>query len=248
MHRREVLTAVGGGALLGLVAGGSSASAAASSRRSSSARLDSPGWDAESGKYVLPPLPYDPAALEPHIDAQTMSLHHDIHHKGYVDGLNTTLEKLAALRNGDASAGSVKALSRDLAFHGSGHALHTIFWQNMCPPGDSGQPDQSLLNAFTRSFGTFDAFWSHFASAAKAVEGSGWGLLVYDPLSTHLGVMQAEKHQNLTAWGVVPLLVIDVWEHAYYLRYQNHRAEYVDNFRKIINWADVSERLARAMA
>ena len=244
INRRQSLGMLGGGIAAGAIAPHMFATNPGNGHSTS---FMQDGFDPESGKYILPPLPYPYEALEPAIDAQTMKLHHDIHHQGYVNGLNATLEKLAALREGDEDmAGQVKALSRDLAFHGSGHSLHTIFWQNMCPAADSGEPDQPLTNAFTRSFGSVENFWKHFAAAAKKVEGSGWALLVYDPMSTHLGIMQAEKHQNLTAWGVVPLLVIDVWEHAYYLKYQNKRGDYVDNFRSIINWTDVSQRLISA--
>ncbi len=190
--------------------------------------------------YVLPPLPYAYDALEPHIDKATMTLHHDIHHAGYVKGLNAALERLdAARKGGDLS--DVKSLSREVAFHGSGHLLHCVFWTNLSPEG--GAPSPALESALVRDFGSVDAFKAHFGAAAKAVEASGWGVLGFEPLSRRLLVMQAEKHQNLTAWGIVPLLVLDVWEHAYYLKYQNRRAAYVDAFWNIVNWGDVSRRL-----
>ncbi len=198
-------------------------------------------------KYELPPLPYAYDALEPYIDEQTMRLHHDKHHQGYVNGLNTALEKLEAARNsGDFSA--VKALSKAAAFHGSGHLLHSIFWPNMAPAGNGGggEPDGELAQQINRDFGSFDKFKAHFSAAAKAVEGSGWGLLVWEPNGGLLEVLQAEKHQNLTQWGVVPLLVLDVWEHAYYLKYQNNRGQYVDNWWNVVNWADVAERFKAA--
>ncbi|MBN1660815.1 MAG: superoxide dismutase, partial [Anaerolineae bacterium] len=182
------------------------------------------------GQHELAPLPYAYDALEPYIDEQTMRLHHDKHHQGYVDGLNKAEQKLAEARQaGDFAL--VKHWSREAAFNGSGHLLHTIFWTNMTPESRAtGQPRGNLSNAIERDFGGFDAFKQQFAAAATAVEGSGWGILAYRPLDDALIVLQAEKHQNLTQWGVIPLLVLDVWEHAYYLKYQNKRGEYVQNF------------------
>ena len=196
--------------------------------------------------HELPPLPYPYDALEPYIDEQTMRLHHDIHHLGYVKGLNTAEEKLAEARNsGDFAL--VKHWSREAAFHGAGHLLHSIFWTNMTAADRaSAAPRGALAQAMDRSFGGFDAFKAQFQAAANAVEGSGWGILAYRPSDDRLVVLQAEKHQNLTQWDVVPLLVLDVWEHAYYLKYQNKRPEYVKNFFNIINWDDVAERYERA--
>ena len=187
------------------------------------------------GQHELPPLPYAYNALEPHIDEQTMRLHHDKHHQAYVDGLNKAEQKLAEARqNGDFAL--VKHWSREAAFNGAGHLLHTIFWNNMTPESRAmGQPRGNLLNAIERDLGSWDAFKQHFTAASVAVEGGGWGILAYRPLDDTLVILQAEKHQNLTQWGVVPLLVIDVWEHAYYLKYQNKRAEYVQSFYNIIN-------------
>ena len=199
--------------------------------------------------HELSPLPYAYDALEPHIDEQTMRLHHDLHHKGYVDGLNKAEAALAAAREA-GDYGLTKHWERALAFHGSGHLLHEIFWTNMAPAGDGGggEPDGKLREAIEREFGGFDAFRKHFAAASAQVEGSGWGILAYRPADGRLVVLTAEKHQNLTQWGVVPLLVLDVWEHAYYLRYQNRRPEYVQNFFSVINWSDVASRYAAAGA
>jgi len=196
--------------------------------------------------YELPPLPYAYEALEPVISKEILQLHHDKHHAGYVKGLNTALEKLEAARKaGDQS--QVQALCRDLAFHGSGHVLHTLYWQSM-KPGGSAEPNGALREAIDRSFGSLAAFREQFLAATKAVEASGWGLLVHEPVGNRLLVMQAEKHQDLTIWGVQPLLACDVWEHAYYLQYQNRRADYVDKFFGIIDWPSVAQRFARAMA
>jgi Fe-Mn family superoxide dismutase len=202
------------------------------------------GAPADAAPYTLPPLPYPIEALEPHIDKETMRLHHDLHHAGYVKGLNTALEKLAEARKGGDYA-AVKAWSRELAFHGSGHLLHCVFWENMTPK--KTEPQGTLRKMIDRDFGSLDAFRAHFGNASKQVEASGWGILGYEPHSKRLLVLEAEKHQNLSVAGVHPLLVLDVWEHAYYLKYQNRRAEYVDAFWNVVNWDDVAKRLDAAM-
>jgi len=197
--------------------------------------------------YTLPELPYAYDALEPYIDEQTMHLHHDVHHNGYVKGLNAAEAKLAAAREaGDFAL--IKHLERDAAFHGSGHILHAIFWPNMAPAGNGGggKPSGALAAQIEKDFGSFDAFKAQFVAASTAVEGSGWGILAWQPAGKQLVILTAEKHQNLTQWGVTPLLVLDVWEHAYYLKYQNRRGEYVKNFFNIINWGDVAKRLGEA--
>jgi superoxide dismutase, Fe-Mn family len=198
-------------------------------------------------KFSLPKLDYEYNALEPHIDAKTMELHHSKHHQGYVNGANAALEKLADARSkGDYSA--VKAITRDLAFNGSGHAMHCIFWRNMSPNG-GGEPTGKLAEAIKRDFGSFDNFKNQFIAASVGVEGSGWGILGYhvdDAGKAQLMIIQAEKHQNLTVQGITPLLVLDVWEHAYYLKYQNKRADYVKAFFNVINWDDVAQRYERA--
>jgi Fe-Mn family superoxide dismutase len=191
--------------------------------------------------HELPPLDYPYEGLEPHIDAQTMHLHHDIHHKGYVDGLNNAETKLAEARE-KGDFGLVKHWSREEAFHGSGHFMHCIFWKNMKPNG-GGEPTGALAEAIKANFGSFDAFKAQFLAAANAVEGSGWAVLAcQNNGSDKLVILQSEKHQNLTQWGATPLLVLDVWEHAYYLRYQNKRAEYTKAFMNVVNWDDVAAR------
>jgi Fe-Mn family superoxide dismutase len=198
----------------------------------------------DAGEYVLPALPYGYNALEPYIDEATMKLHHDIHHAGYVKGLNTAVKKVGeSLDSGDFAL--IKHWERELAFHGAGHFLHTIFWKNMGP--SAGKRSQTLEKYLAKSFGTFDRFTSLFKQATIAVEGSGWGILAYQPDGDRLVVLQAEKHQNQTQWTTVPLLVCDVWEHAYYLKYQNKRADYVTAFMQVINWDAVSENLDRAI-
>ena len=194
--------------------------------------------------HELPPLPYAYNALEPYYDEQTVRLHHDMHHAAYVKGLNAAEEKLAGmLQSGDFSA--VKALCADLAFHGSGHILHSIFWTNMKPNG-GGVPSGALADAINRSFGSFEAFKGLLLAAANAVAGSGWAILAYRKEDDALVVLQAEKHENLTQWGVVPLLVLDVWEHAYYLKYQNRRPDYIAAWWNLVNWDRVAELFAAA--
>ena len=190
--------------------------------------------------HELPALPYDYNALEPHIDEQTMKLHHDIHHLGYVKGLNNAEAKLAEARE-SGDFGLVKHWERELAFHGAGHFLHCVFWENMGPDG-GGEPSGALADAISSKFGSFESFMKQFKAAGGAVEGSGWVLLVMNHTTKALEILTAEKHHNLTQWVVTPLLVCDVWEHAYYLNYQNKRAAYLEAFTNVINWKDVEKR------
>jgi len=245
MPRRHALAALGVGAA-SFAGAAIASSAAAQPSEPIRPRRDelSPkqiGWDPKAKRYVLPRLPYEYNALEPYIDEQTMRLHHDKHHAGYVRGLNSALDALEEIRAGRRSESEIKHWSRQLAFNGSGHLLHVIFWNCMGPQG-GGRPSGIMGRLINESFGSYTKFANHFKSAAGSVEGSGWGLLVLEPTSRQLMVMQAEKHQNLTAWGVVPLVVVDVWEHAYYLKYQNRRSEYVDAFMNVINW-DIPNRM-----
>jgi Fe-Mn family superoxide dismutase len=195
-------------------------------------------------QYVLPPLPYAYNALEPHLDEQTMHLHHDAHHAAYVKGLNTALEKMAQARE-TSDYLLIKHWERELAFHGSGHILHSIFWTSMSPSG-GGEPKGELLKAINEAFGSYQAMKSQLVAATNAVEGSGWGVLAYNTNTKSLQILQSEKHQDLNVWGAVPLLVIDVWEHAYYLNYQNKRPDWVNAFFNVANWEDAARRLQEA--
>lgn len=196
------------------------------------------------GNHTLPPLPYPYNALEPYISEEIMKLHHDKHHQSYVDGLNKAEKMLVeARKSGDYSL--VKHWSRELAFHGSGHYLHTIFWNNMKPNG-GGIPSGALLKEIEKYFGGFDPFKQHFSEAAKQVEGVGWAILVWSPRSRHLEILQTERHMLLTQWDTIPLLVLDVWEHAYYLQYKNNRSDYIKNWWQIINWKNVEDRFQKA--
>ncbi len=193
--------------------------------------------------YTLPDLPYAVDALEPYLDARTLTIHHDKHHAGYVRGLNATLAKLEdAQKKGDFSA--VQALLRALAFHGSGHVLHTLYFANLHPKPT--KPRGALLAALKAQFGKVEALVSQLSAAANKVAGSGWGVLAYEPLGRRLLVLQIEKHENQVVCGAVPLLVIDVWEHAYYLKYQNRRADYVSAIMNVIHWEEVARRFDRA--
>ena len=196
--------------------------------------------------HGLPSLPYAYNALEPYIDEETMRLHHDKHHLAYVNGLNKAEEELAKAREAkDFSL--IKHWEREAAFHGSGHILHSLFWENLCAATQcKGQPEGDLATQIASDFGSFDTFEAEFTAATVAVEGSGWGILCYRPLDGRLVILQAEKHQDLTQWGVVPLLICDVWEHAYYLKYQNRRADFVNAFWNIVNWGIVEQRFAKA--
>ncbi len=194
--------------------------------------------------YELPKLPYAFDALAPAIEARVVQTHYEKHHAGYVKGLNATLEKLQKARAAGELA-DVKALSRDLAFHGSGHVLHSLYWTSMTP-GGSAPPCGMFGAALTRDFGSFDAFAKQFAAAAEDVEGSGWAVLAWEPMGRRMLVLQAEKHQDLTIWGVTPLAVCDVWEHAYYAQYMNRRADYVDAFMKLVDWVAAATRFDKA--
>jgi superoxide dismutase, Fe-Mn family len=232
ISRREVIMGAGTAATVGVI-----------SRFLGSEAFAQPPKEPGLFMHKLPPLPYPDDALEPVIDKQTVNIHYNKHFAAYVEGLNKALEQLEKARaagNFDA----IKALSRDLAFNGSGVTLHWVYFETLGPKA-GGEPTGPLAEAIKRDFGSFAAFWKQFAAASKAVEASGWGILAWEPFSKRLVIMQAEKHQNLTSWGAMPLMVCDVWEHAYYLKYQNRRAEYVDNFAKIINWKKVEERFKK---
>jgi Fe-Mn family superoxide dismutase len=198
------------------------------------------------GMHKLPPLPYDYDALEPVISAETLRLHHDRHHKSYVDGLNRAeLYLEEARRTNDIEY--IKYWENELAFNGSGHILHSIYWTVISPLGMGGMPGPRTVYHVNRYFGGMEAMKRQFVDATVNVEASGWGVLVWQPAWERLEILQAEKHQDLTQWSGIPILVCDVWEHAYYLDYQNRRADYVNNWWQLINWNEVERRLVAAM-
>lgn len=205
-------------------------------------------WEMVSFKrYELPPLPYKYNALEPYIIEEIMKLHHQKHHNAYVVGANAALEKLEKHLKGEAQI-DVKAVLRDFSFNYGGHIMHSIFWPNMAPEGKGGgTPGGRLADAIDKNFGGFENFKNLFTAVAKTVEGVGWAYLAVDPLTEELRVGQIEKHNVLMTAGLVPILVIDVWEHAYYLQYKNDRGSYVQNWWNVVNWDDVAERYERAI-
>ncbi|WP_188398850.1 superoxide dismutase [Sporomusa sp. GT1] len=198
------------------------------------------------GKHKLPPLPYPYNALEPIISADTLKIHHDRHHQTYVDGLNKAELALVRARERNNFT-SVKYWENELAFNGSGHILHSIYWTVMAPAGCGGEPGPCTSREINKYFGDFDSFLEQFTNAAIKVEASGWGILVWNPAWKHLEILTAEKHQNLTQWGTIPILVVDTWEHAYYLDYQYDREAYVRAWLELINWFEVENRLILAM-
>lgn len=196
------------------------------------------------GGHTLPPLPYAYDALLPVIDEKTLRIHHDIHHKKYVDDLNSAEIKMQNARMaGDYSA--IKYLENELAYNGSGHILHSIYWTVMQSPSKSS-PSEMLSQWLEFSFESFDKFKAQFTAAAVATEGGGWAILGWNPAWQRLEMLQCEKHQNLTQWGTIPILVCDVWEHAYYLKYQNARADYVKAWWELVNWNEVERRFNEA--
>lgn len=195
--------------------------------------------------YTLPELPYDYSALEPNISGKIMELHHDKHHATYVKGANTALEQLEAARESGDFA-NINKLEKDLAFNLAGHANHTVFWENLTP--ETQRPEGELDAAITENFGSFEKFQGQFAAAALGIQGSGWAALTYDSLSEKLLVEQWHDHQSEHATGTVPLFLVDMWEHAFYLDYLNVKADYVKAIWNIANWQDVAARLETARA
>jgi len=195
-------------------------------------------------EYTLPELGYDYAALEPNISGKIMQLHHDKHHQGYVNGANTAVAKLAEARDAGDFA-NINKLEKDLAFNLSGHVNHTIFWTNLSPDGGD-KPTGELAAAIDDNFGSFDKFVAHFTAAAAGIQGSGWGALVWDSIGQKLLVQQFYDHQNNFVSGSVPLLLLDMWEHAFYLDYLNVKTDYIKAFWNIANWANVQQRFSDA--
>ncbi|NJP95619.1 superoxide dismutase [Nonomuraea sp. FMUSA5-5] len=191
-------------------------------------------------EYVLPDMPYDYAALEPAITGEILELHHAKHHAAYVKGANDTLERLAEARD-KGEFGGLVGLEKTFAFNLSGHVLHTIFWQNLSPDGGD-RPDGELGEAITEHFGSFDAFKKQLTTATATVQGSGWGVLAWEPLGRRLVVEQVYDHHGNVGMNTTPLLVFDAWEHAYYLQYRNVRPDYVEKLWGLINWNDVIAR------
>ena len=194
--------------------------------------------------YTLPELPYDYAALEPHISGRIMELHHDKHHAAYVTGANQAIEQLAEARE-KSSFATVNLLEKNLAFHLGGHVNHTAFWANLSPEGGD-KPTGDLAAAIDEFFGSFDAFRQHFAATAIGIQGSGWAILAWDSVGSRLVTFQLYDQQGNIPLGVVPIVLLDMWEHAFYLDYVNVKGEYVKAWWNIVNWADAQDRFLRA--
>lgn len=189
--------------------------------------------------YQLPELSYDYSALEPHISARIMELHHSKHHQAYVTGANAALDAMEKARSEDNFA-TLPKLQKDLAFNLGGHVNHSIFWKNLSP--SSSTPEGDLAAAISEYFGSFEAFKNHFSAAAIGIQGSGWAYLAWDALGNRMIIGQLYDQQGNLAMGNIPLLMLDMWEHAFYLDYQNVKADYVKAFWNIVNWEDVANR------
>jgi superoxide dismutase, Fe-Mn family len=195
--------------------------------------------------YTLPDLPYDHSALEPQISGKIMELHHGKHHAAYVKNANSVLEQLDEARQKDDFA-RLAALERALAFNLSGHILHSILWKNMIPKG-GGEPRGDLAGAIQKDFGAFERFRKQLTEVASTIMGSGWAALVWEPIGKRLLITQIYDHQSNLAQAGVPLMVIDAWEHAYYLQYENRKTEFFEAVWKLWNWQDVAARYASAL-
>jgi Fe-Mn family superoxide dismutase len=193
--------------------------------------------------YELPELPYGYDALEPHVSRELLELHHDAHHAAYVKGANDTLDKLEEARR-DRDFAHLGQLEKSLAFNVAGHVLHSLLWKNIAPDG-GGSPAGELEDALTRDFGGFTGFKEQLTAAAASVQGSGWGALSWEPLAGRLLVEQVYDHQGNTGNATVPILVVDMWEHAYYLQFRNKKSAWLETFWQLVNWTDVSERLTK---
>ena len=197
----------------------------------------------ENGNFIQQKLPYAENYLEPYMDAETLHLHYTFHHGGAVKGANSDMKKIKEAL--DTNLETVDFWTKKLSFHFSSHILHSIFWTNLNNKQTS--PSGEFLRRIEKNFGSYDRLKTYIAATSKNVDGNGWGILGYQPYSDSLMVLQCENHEKLTQWGVIPILVIDVWEHAYYLKYKNKRADFVDALFNIINWDNVAQRLDLAL-
>ena len=195
-------------------------------------------------QYTLPDLPYDYGALEPFISGQIMELHHDKHHATYVAGANTALEQMAEARDKDAFA-TINGLEKNLAFNLGGHINHSIFWPNLSPDGGDN-PEGELAAAIDEFFGSFDGFRRQFTANAGAIQGSGWSILAWDTLGQRLNIMQLFDQQGNLPAAQIPIVLLDMWEHAFYLQYKNVKPDYVKAWWNVVNWADAAQRFEAA--
>lgn len=200
------------------------------------------GQMSDGNQYVLPDLPYAYDALEPQYSEQVLRIHHTRHHQSYVDGLNQTIENITQLRQqGEYDPALLRSYQKDIAFHGGGHILHSLFWNSMTP--DGVEMPEELTWHIRENFGSPEEFYTYFSEVNKSVRSSAWGMLGYEPIAQRLVVLRIREHQDHYFPGVVPLLICDAWEHAYYLQYENNRGQWVDNFMQIANWEYADQRL-----
>ncbi len=197
-----------------------------------------------NGTFIQQPLPYSENFLEPYMDAETLHLHYTFHHGGATKAANKDAAMIKKALD-DNNLETVDYWTKKLAFHSSSHILHSIFWTNLT--NKKTEPTGELLKRINKSFGSYDRLKALIAETSKNVDGNGWGILAYQPYTDSLIVLQCENHEKLTQWGCIPLLVIDVWEHSYYLKYKNKRADFVDAIFNIINWDNVAQRLNDAL-
>ena len=196
------------------------------------------------GNYVLQPLPYNENFLEPYMDAETTHLHYTFHHGGAVKAANKDVAMIRKALD-ENNLETVDYWTKKLSYHFSSHVLHSIFWTNLA--NKKTEPAGDLLKRIEKNFGSYDRLKALIAATSKNVDGNGWGIVAYQPYSDSLTVLQCENHEKLTQWGCIPLLVIDVWEHAYYLNYKNKRTDFVDALFNIINWDNAAQRLDTAV-
>jgi Fe-Mn family superoxide dismutase len=196
------------------------------------------------GNFALQPLPYNETFLEPYMDQETLHLHYTFHHGDAVKAANADLNNIKKALDSNV-LDTVDYWTKKLSYHLSSHILHTVFWTNLT--NKKNEPSGELMKQIEKDFGTYDRLKALISKTSKGVDGNGWGILGYQPYTKKLTVMQCENHEKLTQWGVIPVLVIDVWEHSYYLKYRNRRAEFVDNLIPIINWDNVAQRFAAAV-
>lgn len=196
------------------------------------------------GNFLHLPLPYNKNFLEPQMDEETVYLHHTFHHGGAVKAANVDLQKIRKAMD-ENNLETVDYWTKKLSYHFSSHVLHTIFWTNLT--NKKTDPGGELLKQIEKDFGSYDRLKMYLTKTSKDVDGNGWGILGYQPYSKKLTVLQCENHEKLTQWGVIPLLVVDVWEHAYYLKYKNKRNDFVDTMLQIVNWDNVAQRLNVAL-
>lgn len=203
----------------------------------------------EKRMYSLPKLPYDYKALEPAISEAQLTIHHQKHHQAYVNGANADLEKMDKAHGGGTDL-DMKSLAKDLSWNIGGHIMHSLFWENMAPAGKGGggAPKGPFADAIAAEFGSFERFRKEFAQTASSVEGSGWAALTFCKKTRRPIIMQVEKHNTNVYPSYRILMVLDVFEHAYYIDYRNDRAKFIENFWTIVNWEKVGERFTKVAA